>query len=381
MLIDKLPFIALSVIFGLVAIAARQSVGTLTMSVYSWTDRLILILYTAVFQAYKALLPFGLYTYYQHPADSRDHLYWWVYLAALLPLLGALFVYLQRRHRWLVFAACWFGLNIALSIQLAPYITIAGADRYNYLAVLAVIWFITMNVKLHKSMRIILACLTLTLALAGWNLSYSWKNDLDLWQNVLDHDPVSAIAYTSRGQARDKEGDPLGGIDDLDISLALFPNQPEAQNIKGYIEMSSLKRFDWAARDFGRAIRLKQDSPVYFYNHGLAIAYLKKYDQAIADFSKAIELERLGRNNSQFLANANYSLAFMLDLSKNSQAAKAKALLATTLDPAKADAWYLLGLIKNKQAKNSGCPELARASALGFEPARNALKTCPAYEK
>ncbi|MEI6378241.1 MAG: hypothetical protein WCO55_01145 [Candidatus Falkowbacteria bacterium] len=382
MIAEKIPYLALAIVFGLVAIAARKSIGTLTFSVYNWTDRIVLILYAASVQAYKALLPFGLHTYYQHPADNHDHLYWWVYLAALLPLLGGWLVYLNRQRRWLVFGAIWFALNIILSIQLAPYITIAGADRYNYLALLAIVWLIAFFAGCkHWSYQAVLATCLMGLALASWNLSYVWQSEIDLWQNVINNDPLAGTAYMSRGSAKNALGDPLGGIDDLDIAIVLSPNLVEAYNIKGVIEMQALHRYDWAARDFNQAVRLRPDSPVYFYNRGLAMTYLNSLKQAIADYSQAVRLESSGKNNPSFLASANYSLAVALKITKNNKDAEDKAMIATTLDPLRADAWYLLGALKNIKVKASGCPEIIKAASLNFEPARAEALACAHHEK
>lgn len=375
---NKLPFLLISVTIGLIAIVARKSIGTLTYSVYDWPDRIILILYTASFQAYKAVVPLFIHAFYVHPADSKDRLYWWVYLSALLPPLGIFLAYLRRRRKLEVFWLAWFLLNIALSIQLAPYITIAGADRYNYLAVLALIWPISLLAdRYHKIGRLSIVMLALILSYNSWGQAHTWKNDYNLWQNVLDNDPQSAMAYMNQGQARAKLNDPFGARDDYLISLALMPNQPETLNLKGSLELSVFRRADLAAKDFDKAIRINNDDSIYFYNRGLALAALKNYPQAIADFNQAIKLETAGKKTPKVLASANYSLAIVLGYGQNQKAALEKADQAIGFDPRMAEAWYLKGTIKNNLAKGSGCTELRQAAGLGWEAAKAPLNNCP----
>ena len=51
------------------------------------------------------------------------------------------------------------------------------------------------------------------------------------------------------------------------------------------------KNYDEAIRDLSKAIKLRANFPIGYFNRGISFINQKKYDEAIKDFDKAIELK------------------------------------------------------------------------------------------
>src|SRR5206468_266182 len=83
-----------------------------------------------------------------------------------------------------------------------------------------------------------------------------WKNDLTLWNDVINHDQSISIAYVSRG-------------------IALYKDS----------------KYNDALNDFNKAVELRPDYPLAFFNRGALFANLKRNDEALLDFDKCIELK------------------------------------------------------------------------------------------
>src|SRR5262249_15636059 len=135
-LLDKFPFAAAAVVFGLVSIHAQKASQAISDSAaLPWHERAFLSAHALLVYARKAVLPLGLSAFHRYPQKLDGAYPWYVYAAPLL--LAALAVVawrLLRPQPLAAFGALFFVANLVLVLQLLPVGSALIAERYSYLA-------------------------------------------------------------------------------------------------------------------------------------------------------------------------------------------------------------------------------------------------------
>ncbi|MDD4412195.1 MAG: tetratricopeptide repeat protein [Patescibacteria group bacterium] len=378
--LEKIPLLVLSAGAAQIAVLARKNVGTLIFSFYTPINKIGLILFSAGRQLIKTVWPFGAIAYYEHPVDHNDNLYWFAWLEALLPILTIIYGFIKRSNKLIIFCLGWFFINIALSIQLAPYITIAGADRYNYLAALGVWWLIIIfldrqKLKIGKLYKIIfLIIFIIALFYESIDVSSSWKNNLNLWQRVLDYNPASGMALLNKAQAEYDQNDTFFAFEDVGLATALGSNLAEAWNLQGIILMTKFNRNFEALQSFNKAVIKSDKNYIYIFNRGLALANLKQYQAALNDFSTAKKLFGSKSQPSELSAIC-YSQGIAYYQLKSYALAIKSFRESINNNKENKDSWYYLGLSLNKLNSKTGCQEVIKAKELDFDVDEKIIKT------
>jgi len=113
--------------------------------------------------------------------------------------------------------------------------------------------------------------------------------------------------------------------DDLDTTIELAPDFPDAYKLRGIL-MLSIGYFEEAAADFDALIGLTPQDPYAYANRGTALSYLGSFDRALADFNTSIELD-------DTCAECYYNRAQLLFLMERTDDAQQDLERAGDLDP------------------------------------------------
>lgn len=107
---------------------------------------------------------------------------------------------------------------------------------------------------------------------------------------VLREDPRHAGAWHLRGLLALAAGDTARGIEWIQKSLHLHPNQPPAHSNLGnaFLEMGQPER---ALKSLDRALALKSDYPAALYNRANALRALGRYEEAIRGYDATLALQ------------------------------------------------------------------------------------------
>jgi tetratricopeptide (TPR) repeat protein len=133
------------------------------------------------------------------------------------------------------------------------------------------------------------------------------------------------LAYFNRAHALislEQFGEAEG---DLDTTLELAPDFPDAYKLRGIL-MLSLGYFERAAADFDSLIELTPHDPYAYANRGTALSYLGSFDRALSDFDTSIELD-------DTCAECYYNRAQLLFLMERTDDAQKDLDRAGELDP------------------------------------------------
>ena len=276
--IHKLPWFALSFIFGVVAILAQHSLNAIqdTTAVPA-ADRIIFAGYGIAAYLYKLFIPIDLSCFYAFPQKVNGHYPSLYYFAPVVALgVASLIWFFGRKNKLLVFAALFFLVSISIVLQLLPVGGAVIADRYTYIPYLG--FFILFGkivadgfekIKIESGTcrmltgagKFLIPALLLIFSVLTWQRIAVWHDSITLWNDCIENGHPSAKAYLNRGKIL----------------------QDSAQATK------DPKLMDLSISDFNEALKWVPTYSEAYYNRGLAYFYKRDYAHAIDDYTQAIQ--------------------------------------------------------------------------------------------
>ena len=302
LVLEKIPFVMLSVTVGIIQVKATASTGSIDKSnQFDFADRILIVCRNLMFYFYKLIAPVNLSAFYPYP-ERRAGTPWPAefYIAPVfLLLLLVLLIWGFRKSRLVVFCLGFFVSALALVLQ---YVAIGPAmfnERYSLipsvafsLALASGIWWLVTrypnlkNVFYGATGLYLVLMFILTFARCG-----VWQTSLTLWDDALKQFPRASIPLNNRGKYYGKDlANTTRGIVDLSDCIRYNPAYPNAYSNRGIIYAVNNK-FDSAIADFTYAINLKGDFYEPLANRAIAYAQTNRPAMAIGDFNKCIDLE------------------------------------------------------------------------------------------
>ena len=289
LLLDKIPYFCLSLIFGIIAIFGVYSGNAVRSgSHFNLLSMFSVASYAIVFYLGKLFLPIRLsclYPYYNfeyNPAYS-------IIVVILLALIVALSVKYTRK---LLFGVVLFLITLLPALQFIPNGDIIVADRYTYIPSIGIFFTLATLVcwlyskKLNTLALTLVAIIIINLSFLTYNRCKVWKDGVSLWSDALSKYTHSAIIYNNRGLAYYKQGNLVQAISDYSRAIEIDPNHTHAYNNRGnvYVEQNN---FAQAISDCTKAIEINPNYAEAYNNRGVAYYMAEDYDKAWADVHKA----------------------------------------------------------------------------------------------
>jgi len=300
-LLEKIPFVALSIGTGLIAIEAQQSGEALQSLVdYSYFDNFFIACYGLILHLVKVVFPFMLSAFYPYPDKIEGSIPVFLYIMPLIVAVLAYLIYRSRQNKQLVFGSLFFLVTIALVLQFLPVGDAMIADRYTYIPYIGMFfiighvidWIFLQRTQKWKGRRtatvVIASAFIIFIAVQGYQRTKTWKNSGTLWSNVIENYPV-AIAYNNRGNYYASKGQFDLAFNDFNRTLELYPNNSEGYNNRGLVYKHAAN-YDLALKDFLVAIQLDPNNYKAYNNMGNVYREQKKFNAAIAQFNYCIKL-------------------------------------------------------------------------------------------
>jgi hypothetical protein len=304
-LLDKTPFIALSLFSSVMTILAQKhSMGL--MEFVSLQTKILVAAKSLVMYLWKVVFPLSLSAFYLYPEHvsllSPEYLFP-VLLVAGITLTCVAFT--RAKKVWL---AIW-GYYI---VTLLPVIGIVQvgyqsmADRYMYLPGIGpflviglfIVWVKAKTDVLSGSRMIKLAgvFVAFTFLVLFSHLTIKqitvWENTVTFYSYVINKSPRELpIAYYNRGMAYSERGETDRAIADFEELVEMDPGDYEVHTRLGvlYAQSGFLSK---AIASFNKAIEMNPDYPFAYGNRGYAYSLLGKKEKAIKDLSRAIALDK-----------------------------------------------------------------------------------------
>ncbi len=368
---EKLPFLALSVVFGLIVIQSQAASGLIEESAASYTffDKIILSLNAAVIYIYKTLIPSGTLFMTDYPDKVNGHLPYLYYLSPLvLAAIVLLIVQFKKFQKELLFGLLFYFLTISVVLQVIP---VSGYlwDHYTYIPSIGILFIIGQffryldenRFSFSKRLRLpflgLIGLLAIVSIVTTWNRNQVWQNSGKLFSEVIRLQPENESAYYNRGLFYLEKDNYSKAQDDFSKAVSLRPEQPDYYLRRG-IARRSLGQRRAALEDFSRSIEINPSVKAYI-ERGTLKANAGYHQRAIKDFREAIDL-----NPASDKAWNNLGLSY----GKSGQYQKALEALnkAIDLNPQNASAWGNRGTVFFKTGQqNKACRDWKKSAELG----------------
>jgi len=305
-LVEKLPFIALSLGSSVLTIFAQRMGGAMDlMDTLPFSTRLLVALKSLIAYLGNIILPLNLIPFYSYPKHVL--LLAPGYLSAIALIFGitaACMILAKKQKLWL---AAW-GYFVITLIPVLGIMQVGDqsmADRYTYLPslgpflVLGLIaaWIWAKVIRLQR-WRLIAKASTAGMAVFVFAalsfLTFTqigiWKNSIDLWSCVIRKEPEEVpLAYNNRGLAYERKGLFKEAMEDLNRAIILKPSYHLAYNNRGMV-LGMIGQYDAALRDFTMTIALDPGSYEAYSNRAFTYEKMGQFEKALEDYNTAVTL-------------------------------------------------------------------------------------------
>jgi len=331
LVLEKLPFIALSTAAAVIAFLAQRSGGALGDDrIFPPGLRLANAAISYAWYLAHFLAPHGLSVFYRY----SEHVPWTTLGVSLIILTAVTALAFGWRARFpgLPTGWLWFLFTLVPVIGLVQVGEQARADRYTYLPLIGLLvitaWGCGLAVHRWPALRVPTAAAAVALVLAAGALARTqaaiWQDSETLFRHAIRVDPDNYVALNNLGETLHRRGDAGGALEHylraarvrpgvpgvwanigagyLDLgrtpeaeqafrtALALNPRHAEAHIGMGnaYIRQGLREK---AAQAFGQAVEAAPRSAQARNALGAALAELGRIPEALARYREALELQ------------------------------------------------------------------------------------------
>ena len=350
MILEKIPFFAISLIFGIIAVYSQKGAVRDNTIVFTFFERISIVSYTFIDYILKAFVPVHCSAIYPYPVKSGGVLPLLYILAPFAIGIILIFIFISRKWgKTIIFGFLFFVISIVLVLQIFPVGDAAMADRYTYIPYVG-IFFLTgklyeflflspkQNLKKYKPVfLVVLISAFLLFSFLAFNRVKVWENEETLFNDVIVKFPSTSLAYNNvgcrqlniyaikkyeynpelkniylekaennftkaiqytpayvlfylnRGITRFHRGNFKEAINDIDTYISVYQNNAEAYNYKGK-SMGSTGNFFEAINNFNKAIEINPEFMEAYGNRYIAKYQVRDLKGAIQDCEKVLSL-------------------------------------------------------------------------------------------
>jgi tetratricopeptide (TPR) repeat protein len=349
LLLEKAPFIAVSVVFSMIAMVTQSSGGAMTVR-FPFTMRLGNALVVYVAYLIKTVYPLDLAFYYPHPGVRISWIVVGCSAAVLLAVSAAAIVWL-RRYPFLFVGWFWYLGTLVPTIGLVQIGIQQMADRYTYFPLIGIFiaftWLVSALVPQGLLRTRVLpatavASLLLLAATTYGQISY-WHDSVTLLRHSIDCTTDSSHAHELLGDALIADGLVSEGVDELQTAIKLAsPYAPLHYELAGGYER--LGRLEDALKEYRAALAIDERLPEAHSRIGAILTDRREFPEAGRHLNRALEID-------QCCATAHANLAQLLLKKGDNAGAIEHAQQALRLNPGLLVCYQYLGTALRAQGR------------------------------
>lgn len=297
-LVDKVPFLAGSLVISLVSIGAQKLIGAMSaMGTTTLGERLLVAARALWAYLVKMVVPLDLLPFYPFPKDAS--LLSPLYAGSVVLFVALCLLSLRpgaQRSAWLP-AWLYYLVTLLPVLGVVKVGNFAMADRFSYLPSLGPFLLVGLAAAWGwerwggTAVGTGVVLVTAVLALLTVKQIGVWKNSVELWSHFLSREPRSNVtAYLNRGVAWGDQKRLDLAISDFTTALAIDPRYVDALLNRGMAQVAQ-GNLDAGLKDYDAAIAIKPDYADAFTNRGSVYLRRNEYDRALAEYDRAIALK------------------------------------------------------------------------------------------
>lgn len=310
-LIEKVPYFVISLIFGLVTLNATS--GALDGKVpivngenaFGIFDRLVLAFHSLSAYIQNTLVPLDLSFFYTYPLKTNIPIMIYVNAVITLGLIGVLVWAWKQKAKWLVFGLLFYFINVFFPTltSLMAVRDVLMADRYMYvpLAGLLFLFVYSLNAiktKLPFHPQYIGFAFALVFAVLGFMRVDVFQTSGTLFTDVINKESYSkpplnphlALAFNNRGIYKKRGGDIQGALADYEMAIRSNAAYPNALVGRGNIYFNA-GQDEKALVDYNKVAELDPSNAYNLSSRGSIYAKRGQNELALQDLNKAIQID------------------------------------------------------------------------------------------
>jgi len=301
-LLEKVPFLVLSLIFGIVAIGAQKSANALDGIVNnSFGERIIFSFYGLMTYLWKMVNPTSLSCFYNYPQKHDGMLPTLFLISPIVILALAFLIYKSQRFgKDVVFGFVFFLITIVLVLQIFPVGDAIIADRYTYIPYIGLFFIIARWInnllenkggKFQSLKTPIIGALIIFSAVCcylSFQQSKVWHDSISLWSGAIENFDGAAKPFNNRGLTYFRTNQYDKALSDMTRTIQLNDDYPDIHYNRGVVYFS-LKKYDKALNDYNIALQKDPKFAKAYNNRGNVYHLLGKYNEAINDYTACIQ--------------------------------------------------------------------------------------------
>jgi hypothetical protein len=323
-LVEYLPFFAVAMFFGLMAMNVQsggdfygmldkrgQEVAVNKFDTFSILMRLHFAAYGFCMYIIKFFVPNNLCTFHPYPTLAEYHsssIYWGLFILSLI--MAAVALLSLKKTKIVLFGTGFYFFTVAFVLQFISVGVVIMADRYSYLPYVGFAFMLAMLVEtyLPKSIKYVIYGISAIAALF-WMTSTksqvdSWQDSEALWGKVISTYPNQEQPHSIRGNfygkmaSRSIEQKNLQkqqeymnkAAEDFQIAIKLKSERPDVYEGMGNI-FGMRGDNQKALEMYSLAIKYNPNKATIYINRGIAYSFKGDLQASLKDMEKAVQLE------------------------------------------------------------------------------------------
>jgi protein O-mannosyl-transferase len=306
-LLQKVPFLLVSIIFGLVTLEASRS-AEVEQVVYAFNlgERILFSFYAVGMYVVKTFIPFDLSMFYTYPVQGAIPFYY--FIIALIPLCLVYFMvkWYKKDENLLFFGAAFFFVNVALPafISILSVRDVIMADRYTYLPSVGL--FMIALVLASRAKNSFVKWLPYGLAFLFFISTFQrvevFQDSGTLFTDIIEKgtngekaNPYLAMPYNNRGVFSKKKKDLKRALADYEKAIEINPKYASSYLNRGNIAFDA-GRDSEALKDYDTTLSLDPKNAKALSSRGSVYGKMGKNDLALNDLNEALEMDPMFLN-------------------------------------------------------------------------------------
>jgi len=301
---NKIPFLVLSLIFGIIGIVTLKEFGSLATvddtTNFNIFQRLFVGSFSFLMYLVKLIVPFRMSPLYPYPNHFPVYFYPTILMAPIV--LYVLYKTYISQNKVVFFGLIFFIVNIIFLLQILGAGQGYLADRFTYIAYFGLFfiaaYYFEKALKIYpsKSQFIYGASGSYLLAFALLTLKQNkvWENSATLWTHVLKYYQATTLPYGNRANYYRDNKMYTEALADYNKTISMKDKQPQAYNSRARLFFDVAKGRDTlllALQDYNKAIEYDSTDGEFRVNRGATYARLGDIEKAIEDFNAGLRLK------------------------------------------------------------------------------------------
>jgi len=298
-LLEKIPFLLVSLIFGLVNILSQDSAGAISKYIgdYGFINRVFLFTEAIAFYIINLVIPIWLAPMHYFPPLYGQFLPWMYYVSFPFVILICWFA-LKRSvlRKEAIFGLGFFLITMSVMLQfITPIGSHHTAERYTYIPYIGLFYIIGQWIsgiaikKWRNRVVIVFSFVIILFSIQTWIRIGIWKNDLALYSDWVEKSPgIFAFGYWTIGNTEKENGDLQAALQNYSKAIEANPKFDDAYFNRAKV-YDDLKNIPLAIKDYSSSIQLKPGADAY-NSRGWDYDQSGDIKSAMHDYNEAILL-------------------------------------------------------------------------------------------